>query len=723
MTTLRRLLPFLFILSLLMVLGMSISQAQSPVFRIGVLDDERGPITNGARLAVAQINSLGGVEGADGTRFRLELVAQSVEIQGLEQAVANLNQASVIAVLGPENLSDLPNDLAALQTLDVPILTPILDDTLILSDQTGLIFRSRAAQVWRGRALADYLRNDLGAITVATVQLDIESTAANVGFTTAADEEGIDISPSLLLESGNTIDILASDVLEANPQVLVAYGAPEEVSDLYNTLRAAGWNGIFAYDRAGEEAFRDLVPLDRLEGVLGTTTWAFTSPDVASNDFLNTYVRVYGEVPGEVEAASYDAVNLLAEAIRLPGELAANLPALDNIIGVQGLLIPAQLTRGETSNNVAIVRITSFGAPEVVAQYLGSQRLTEVPPIAIVPTPTSGVPTLVVPTATATPQGVVITITNSVQNVRSGPGLQYPVIGQLQRGDQEVVIGASADNTWVVINFRGQQGWLATYLLDVFGDLNTVPIVQPPPTPTPLPATVTPLATLAPPNPDIVIVSATPNAITVGIPFNIQVTVRNQGSVNAGPFAVAASFPPDNLYSAANLSGLGAQQQTVISLTGTLNGSTGRYTAVIVADLNNQLAEGTAGEANNNAFQFSYLLDRPILSTGSITLTPGGGLDLENNGSSQDVRWNAAGNALEVVGANFIVLIPNTNYNDIHYDALSPAIINQTSIPVTSLFTGATIGVITTDGRRGAMRVDSAVAPGGSITLTYRAYQ
>jgi ABC-type branched-subunit amino acid transport system substrate-binding protein/uncharacterized protein YgiM (DUF1202 family) len=719
MKPLRRYLFLMFVCALLSAMLINLSKAQSPIFRVGVLDDADSKIANGARLAVAQLNEAGGVEGADGTRFRLELVLQSVETLGLEQAVANLSQASVIAVIGPDTLSDLPNDLELLRVLNVPVITPVLDDTLILSDDSGLIFRSRAAEVWQGRALADYLRTTVNASSAATIQLDVASTAANVGFTTAAQAVGLTVNPALLLQGGDTIEILAADALQANPQVIVAYGAPEQISELYNTLRAAGWNGTFAYNHAGSAAFRDLVPVERLVGVLGTETWSFSSPDPASASFLNNFILAFGEVPGELEAAGYDTIQLLAAAIRLPGELASNLPTLENIAGAQGNLSPADLQRGETSTNVNVVRLGTFGAPGVVARYAGGRRLTSETPIGETPVVVNNTP---VPAATATPEGVVITITNNVQNVRSGPSTIYSVLGTLNFGDQAEVVGASVDYEWVVINFRGQQGWLAVYLLDVFGDLNSVPIIAAPPTPTPLPATPTPLGPTVAPNPDIVIVSATPNTITVGIPFNIQVTVRNQGGVNAGPFAVAASFPPDNLYSAVNLSGLAALQQTVISLTGTLTGGTGRQTAIIVADLNNQVAEGTAGEANNNAFSFSYMVDRPILATGAVTLTPNGTLDLENNSVAQDVRWNATGTALEVVGANFIVLIP-TNYNDIHYDALSPAIINQTTIPVGSLFAGATIGVITVDGRRGVMRVDSAVAAGGSITLTYRSYQ
>ena len=53
------------LLSLLLVLSVSLAQEDEAqaVFRIGVLDSPRGPITQGAQLAVRQINEAGGVEG------------------------------------------------------------------------------------------------------------------------------------------------------------------------------------------------------------------------------------------------------------------------------------------------------------------------------------------------------------------------------------------------------------------------------------------------------------------------------------------------------------------------------------------------------------------------------------------------------------------------------------------------------------------------------------
>ena len=81
------------------------------------------------------------------------------------------------------------------------------------------------------------------------------------------------------------------------------------------------------------------------------------------------------------------------------------------------------------------------------------------------------------------------------------PATSYDILGQFNQGEQARVIGASIDYAWVVINFRGLQGWLAAYLLDISGDLRSVPVIPTPPTPTPG-VTATPTAS---PDADVII--------------------------------------------------------------------------------------------------------------------------------------------------------------------------------------------------------------------------
>lgn len=691
------------LLGIAVMIGMVQAQAQ-PVFRIGILDTENGSLSRGTRLAIEEINQAGGVAGADGTVFRLEAVVQPAD--NIDIAVANINQASVIAVIGPQSSEAALTGIKQLQSLNVPVFTTATDDTLIANDNSGRIFRARAQEVLQGRALANYLANDLAVQSIVTVQLDLASTAGVIGFANAITGQGIAQHNTFLLEGSTTIQQIASTVISNNPQVVVAYGPPETAAELYMTLRAAAWNGRFAYNQAARPEFRNNFTTDQLRGILGMTSWAYAATDANSTRFTNSFVRAFGAVPDAYAAASYDAVNLLAVAIGQPGDLLSNLTQLDNFSGVQGVLTPAQLTRGEISTNVFVTELGIFGAPQVVARYINNQRVEiEEDPLLSIPTAT--------PEATATPDGVVATILSPVQNVRSGPSIDYEVLGQVSEGEVIPIIGATTDFTWIVINYRGQQGWLATYLLEVSGDRSKVPIISPPPTPTPGP-TNTP-----PPVPDIVILSASPDRLEAGEDFSVDVTVRNNGTGNAGPFAVAASFEPGGAFAGVTLQGLQAQQQTVITLSGELgDDDTGPQNIVIVADLNQQLDEGDAGEANNDDFIFSYFVDRDVVNSGTISIAPGGTLTLEGSGTV-DLLWD--GNDLLAQNGAEFEKQSGINYSSVHYDYIDPDDINDTSINVGSL-SDAVVIMITAEGNRAAFRVNSVTA-GGNLEIRFRVYE
>ena len=88
----------------------------------------------------------------------------------------------------------------------------------------------------------------------------------------------------------------------------------------------------------------------------------------------------------------------------------------------------------------------------------------------------------------STPSGVTVTVTyTDPMNVRSGPGTFYDIIGQLFPGDVRSAIGISPGREWIEISYEGGAGgigWVyATYVSVSGGDL---PVVESPPTPTPL---------------------------------------------------------------------------------------------------------------------------------------------------------------------------------------------------------------------------------------------
>lgn len=700
-----------------LMLPLSSAQDQMPIFRIGVLGAADSSLVQGTRLAVAQINRTGGVIGADGTAFELQVVVQPLD--DLATSVANINQASVIAVIGPPRSADVLGNREVLAGLDVPILTTATDDSLLANDQTGQLIRLRPAEALQGSALANYIVNDVQAASLATVQLDVESTVSVIGFNRAISQLGLAPTQEFLLSGTVTIESIVVDIVDAATEVVVAYGPAETTGTLYNALRAAGWEGRFAYNLANMPAFRDAVEQDELDGILGVTTWAYTLAAPLSDQFVLDYVRTYGTFPDAISAAAYDGVYALRDAIAQPNALLDNLLSLEVVEGVQGELHTPALVGNEFSNNIVVTELNEFGVPVVVGRFAGATRLPlpgddddDEETVLVTPTPQ----------ATSTPEGVVLTITRAAQNVRLGPGLEYDVIGQLRDGQQAEVIGANVDFSWLVIDFRGQRGWLSRDILDVFGDLNTLPIFSAPPTPTVAP-TLTPTATTtAPPLPDLVITAASPNRLTIGQPFSITVTVLNRGNVGAGTFAVAASYEPGGVYTAVNLPGLGANAQTNITLQGTLGtGATGPYPVTIVADLNNQVNEG-AGESNNSDFIHNIISDAPLLAagtpTGTLTLTDGATTSLDNG--SQDIQWSAGG--LVPLGATELGLLSGvSSFDAVHRDLIASATLANT--PIVTVVPGQLIGVRTTDGNKlGVIEVTSATG-GGNITFNFRVYE
>jgi uncharacterized protein YgiM (DUF1202 family) len=75
--------------------------------------------------------------------------------------------------------------------------------------------------------------------------------------------------------------------------------------------------------------------------------------------------------------------------------------------------------------------------------------------------------------------GVTITA-RSRTNVRSGPGTEYTIIGQLSQGDEMTVTGRdSTSNDWFRLDFNGAEGWVAASVVTLSGDPTTVGVVEP----------------------------------------------------------------------------------------------------------------------------------------------------------------------------------------------------------------------------------------------------
>jgi hypothetical protein len=70
-------------------------------------------------------------------------------------------------------------------------------------------------------------------------------------------------------------------------------------------------------------------------------------------------------------------------------------------------------------------------------------------------------------------------------NVRAAPNLDAEVVSTLDAGTQADVLGRTDDSSWIQINFNNVLGWVFTETVTVSVPVDSLPIIEPEPTPAP----------------------------------------------------------------------------------------------------------------------------------------------------------------------------------------------------------------------------------------------
>ncbi len=595
------------------LLPRSVATAQGQPVIFGVIGATNSSTFRGVRLALEQVNQRGGVQLPNGQRVGVSpAVAEARTQEEVIAAISRLEQIGVAAIFGPDSPA-FAQAIANRAPNGAPLFTAAVNSEVRVGASTNS-FRSRAADSARMTALADMLIGNFGARRITLYQGTSSGAASAATALVVALAQRQTAATPVLQDPNAPVASAAQVVLQTQPDTVVAFGETAQLVELYQALREANFTGRFVTDQADNRAFINALGAAPLSGMIGVTNWLLSDTSPASTAFVKAYLEAFGEAPDGIAAAAYDAANAVLSAIPTagtqPAQLYAALQALPPQNAVQGTFEPS-IGAGETTQNSIIFETNATGGGRLLARYKAGQRLPDQPDLVVQPTliapPPVGQPTTPPLVVTATPAFVELTVLNDFVNVRYGPGLAYdPPIGRLPRGSKVQLLGANNNYTWFTFNFQGQLAWITgdAGIVSIFGNVRTLPVVPTPPTPTPL-ATATATPPPLPVEPDIVVVSAflSQNPLKQNTPFSLTITIRNQGGSNAGQFAMAASF--QGVFGAVIVPSLASQQQTtvVINYPGVPN--VGSFKDAVVVDLNNEVNEGPAGEANN-LFEIIY---------------------------------------------------------------------------------------------------------------------
>lgn len=252
---------------------------------------------------------------------------------------------------------------------------------------------------------------------------------------------------------------------------------------------------------------------------------------------------------------------------------------------------------------VSPLRVENTGVtPAPTLQALPT--LMRLPTIQVITTPTAEATLAPTPTALdATPR-----VTSNVNaNVRAGDNTNAPIIGSLLPGESAEIQGISSTGSgWYYIELpNGRRGWIAGGIVQVSGNLSSVPRIAPPATPTP---TFTPTPSL--PDATITGVRYDRGEIRQGEAFRIIVRVRNNSGVFLPDTQVLCTVAPSGVERSGFVGSLNPFEErdlTLPELTLTSGGGA-NVTVNCAVDVNRLVAET---DDNNNFFNITTPLRAP----------------------------------------------------------------------------------------------------------------
>ena len=272
---------------------------------------------NGIELAVDEINQAGGVSGR-----KIELIVED------DKGIPDQSAAAVARLVGQVHAvvggAAAPSSLVAApkaQEAKVPMITLASDDPKVTA-AGDYIFRVASLDSVQGEEMAKYAANNIKAKTAAILS-----------------EENSDYSRELAQSFEKNFSQLGGQITEkqsyapadqdfkrqltaiqsANPDVIYIPGRYNQAGVIAREARELGLKAVLL----GADGWNDpqLFQLggDALDGAYITSHYSADDPVQAVRDFTSAYKKRYGNPPDQTAARAYDAMKVLADALKRAG--------------------------------------------------------------------------------------------------------------------------------------------------------------------------------------------------------------------------------------------------------------------------------------------------------------------------------------------------------------------------------------------------------------------
>lgn len=273
---------------------------------------------NGIKLAVAEINAAGGINGK---KVKLITYDDKGEAKEAGPAVTRLiTNDKVQAVIGEVASSISLVGAPICQEYQVPMITPSSTNETV-TEVGDMIFRVCFIDPFQGRVCAKFAReSDKLKAKTAAILYD-QSSAYSTGLMTQFDKAftelgGKIVSKQTFKEGDQDFNAQLTSIRSAKPDVIFVPGYYTEVGTIARQARKLditvpllggdGWDSSKLAEIGGKD----------IDGSFYSNHYSQQDPSEAVQGFITKYKKEHKEVPDGLAALGYDAANLLFEAMK-----------------------------------------------------------------------------------------------------------------------------------------------------------------------------------------------------------------------------------------------------------------------------------------------------------------------------------------------------------------------------------------------------------------------
>lgn len=311
------------LLLILLLLSLTGCEQSQPI-SIGFLGGLSGRVAdlglsgrNGATLACEEINRAGGINGR---KLELILADDQQDPQTARAEVQRLVDEGVLAIVGPMTSAMAMATVDLVNKHQVVMLSPTVT-TEELTGKDDYFLRVCSGTDQYSANMARHLVKFQQVGNVAVVY-DLNNRAFTeswfLGFKRELENQGGALVTAETYRSGPEAHFsdLAKTLSQNHPDAILSIASAMDTAMLSQQLRKQGFQKIIA--GPSWSATEQLLNMggQAVEGVILCQFFDRLSKNPAYLDFLQQYRKRFREEPGFVTVAAYDAVNLLASAMR-----------------------------------------------------------------------------------------------------------------------------------------------------------------------------------------------------------------------------------------------------------------------------------------------------------------------------------------------------------------------------------------------------------------------